>query len=122
MSGLGIIKVELNVDGVIITDWKSIEENEIEVGKEIELGTGTKYAAVPPKYGFSMEYVPPPTGAVDFKKFIYNSAVVILTYDGGTTATYSGVRLLKKGSGKLDGKTELANMYTFTAQRRDPAL
>lgn len=119
---LGIVKAELNLDGTIITDWRSFEENEIEVGKEIELATGTKYAPTVPKYGFSMEYVPPPTGAVDFAKFIYNEGTLVLTYDGGTTATYSAVHLLKKGSGKLDGKTELSNTYSFVAGRRDPLL
>lgn len=117
-----IAKVELTFDGVTVSDFKSISENEIEIGKEVEYASKTGFAEVPPKYGFSLEYVEPKTGAFDFAKYAKSEGTVVIHYDGGTTATYYGVRLLKKGEKKADGRNEIVYPYTFTATRRDPIL
>jgi hypothetical protein len=119
---LAIIKFAVTLDGVTIDDFKSVSENEIEVGKEIVYATKTGYANVRPKYGFKAEYVPPQTGAFDWSKARDNDVTATFTYDGGTTATYFGGRLLKKGEGKLDGDNELTYPLDFTATSRDPAL
>lgn len=117
-----IAKVELTFDGSTVTDFKSISENEIEVGKEVEYASKTGFVEIPPKYGFQLEYVEPKTGPFDFGKFAKAEGTAVIHYDGGTTATYYGVRLLKKGEKKADGRNEIVVPYTFTATRRDPVL
>ncbi|HOX50489.1 MAG TPA: hypothetical protein PKY05_03305 [Fibrobacteria bacterium] len=117
-----ITKVTLDFDGTVIDDFKSFEENEIDLGKVVELAKKTGYAQVTPRYGFKLEYVPPKIGSFDFSPMLTKDAVVTVFYDGGTKATFRGVRLLKKGGSKADGKEEIQNLYEFTASDRSPAL
>jgi hypothetical protein len=118
----GIIRVTLDFDGVQIDDFKDITENEIEVNKVVHLMRKTTTAGVTPRYGFKLTYVVPSAGKFDFSKIRDNDAVVVIHYDGGTTTSYRGVRLLKKGESKIDGEKELEIVYEFCATDRDPAL
>lgn len=117
-----IIRVTLDFDGVQIDDFKDITENEIEVNKVVQLMGKTTTAGVTPRYGFKLTYVVPSTGKFDFSKTRNNDAVVVIHYEGGSQATYRGVRLLKKGETKADGEKELEIVYEFSAADRDPAL
>ena len=118
----GIMKVTLDFDGVMIDDFKSIEEHEVELGKIVEYMNKTGYAKKTPRFGLTLEYVTPKTGAHDFSPLVDQDGVVTIYYDGGSKATYRGVRLLKRGAIKSDGDNAQVINYEFFAANRDPEV
>lgn len=117
-----ITKVTLDLDGEVEDNFKSVEEKEIETGKAVELANKTGFAEITPRYGLSIEYVIPKTGERNWSKFVIADAVVTIYRSGGSKVTYRGVRLIKKGSAKADGKEEMGYTVEFTAADRDPKV
>jgi len=122
MSTDAILTLTLDIDKTSIDDFKSIEEHEVEYGKVVEYMNKTGYAGKTPRFGFTLEYVVPKTGAFNFSSLRYKDAVVTLTYDGGSTTVYRGVRLLKRGAKKLDGDNAVVIPYEFFATAMDPEV
>jgi len=59
MSELFVSRVLLEVNGQSVTDFASVEENEYEVYKPVNLMNGTGHCKVTERYGLKLDYVRP---------------------------------------------------------------
>jgi len=111
-----ISRVTLIVNGEEIEDFSAFEEDERELKKTVKLMNKTGVLAVKPRYGFSLDYVVPKSGAFDFADVEDGTASV--EFENGDRVTFGGVECLKIGKAKYDGDKETTKTIDFAAATR----
>jgi hypothetical protein len=107
---------QLTVDGRVVEDFKSFTKKEIEYYRQVALMNKTGFGRVTPRYGCSLEYVWPSTGApFDFSS-VRNGTLVVV-YEGGRRETYGGVYILKEGDAATDGEKETTQTIELGASK-----
>ena len=111
-----IAKCVLTVDGQDESDFESVEEHEITSAKAVELMNKTGFAELTPRYGITVTYIVPSVNPRNWD--LVKDATLIITDDGGNKTTYTGVRRLKVGAAKRDGKEELKQTIELGATKK----
>jgi len=117
MSELYVSQVLLEVNGQSVTDFSSVEENEYEVYKAVNLMNGTGHLKTRERYGLKLDYVVPS----DSEEFDFNTVaggVITIDKQNGKRTTYTGVYVTKIGSAKYDGEKEVTKTVEFSAKAR----
>ena len=114
-----ISQVTLVLNGDKITGFSKFKENELEVAQTVELADGEDVVDIPPKYGFSLTYLPDSGADIDWASSDYkDNATAVVQYKGGKKVVYTGCKLLKQTPGDIDGKTSKEYQLDFYAKDR----
>lgn len=101
-----VTRVQLDVNGKTITDFKTFTIKEEEYYKQIPLMNKTGHAAVTTRHGCSVDYVKPVTNPeIDWSTV--RDGRLTVEYESGARTTFTGVYCLKKGEEKVDGENEV---------------
>ncbi|OPY07255.1 MAG: hypothetical protein A4E68_01937 [Syntrophaceae bacterium PtaB.Bin095] len=117
MSELYVSQVLLEVNGQSIADFQSVEENEYEVYKPVNLMNGTGHLKTTERYGLKLDYVVP----ADSAEFDFNTVAggtITIDRQNGKRTTYTGVYVTKIGAAKYDGEKEVVRTIEFSAKAR----
>ena len=113
-----VSKVELDINGLQIEDFDSVEEPESEIFKSVKLMNKTGHTPVTRRYeGLTVDYVIPLDGpAFDFTQVADGT----LTIDrlNGVRVTYGGIYTTKVGKIKYDGDNVAKQTIEFSAESR----
>jgi hypothetical protein len=117
MSELYVSRVLLEINGMSITDFKSVEEKEFELHKPVNLMNKTGHIETTSRHGVNLEYIVPKDGPeFDFTQVA--GGKIVIDYMNGTRVNYSGVYTLKVGALKHDGDKESTKTIEFSAKMR----
>jgi len=109
-----VAKVQLAIGGKEIEDFKSVEEEEVELNKEVNLMNKTGVVGVTPRYKLNLDYVVP-QGLEEFDFTTVKDATLVIFYDSGKMIQYAGVTVLKIGATSYDGEKEAIRKISFMA-------
>lgn len=112
-----VSKVLLEVNGQAIEDFKQVEEDEIELAKEVNLMNSTGVVSVTPRRRVSVDYVVP-KDKPEFDFTEVKDGTLTIDLDNGTRIVYTGVTTLKIGATTYDGDKEATKKITFSAAER----
>lgn len=110
--------VLLEINGKSITDFKAVEEEEVEMAKEVNLMNKTGSVGVTPRYKVNVDYVVPK----DSEEFDFSGVkdgTLTIDFGNGRRRQYMGVRTLKIGATAYDGEKEAVRKITFMATGRE---
>jgi len=107
----------LEINGQQIEDFKSVTEDEQELARKVNLMNKTGSCGVTPRPGVKVDYVVP-EDATEFDFASVKDGTLTIEYMNGKRTTYSRVRTLKIGEGKIDGDNELVKTIEFSAESR----
>ena len=111
-----VTRIDFTLNGAEITDIKNYQDEDVTVAKQVPLMSKTGHADMTPRYLFSVDYVVPKLGAMDFSTV--KDATVLVILDGGGSYTYAGVRCLVVGGASADGEEEMVRTISFSATDR----
>ncbi len=111
-----VTRADFTLDGEELTDIKNYQDEDVTVAKQVALMNKTGHADQTPRYLFSVDYVVPKVGYIDFSKVKGSTVIVVL--DGGGSYTYAGVRCLVVGGATADGEEEMVRTISFSATDR----
>jgi hypothetical protein len=117
MAGDYIVLCELTVDNTTITDFKSVEESEVELAKAVKAMKKTGFGDLTPMYGVVVDYLVPSTGTPYNWETLRNGTLTIID-DGGRKTIYTGVCRLKVGAKRRDGENEMVQTITLGAKKK----
>jgi len=112
-----VTRCGVSIDGKDISDFKNYKDEDVELAVQVELMNKTGTAEKTARYKFSIDYVRPTVGAIDFTKI--KNSIVIVGLEGGGSYTYRGVKRLTIGGGTVDGESELVRTINFSATDKD---
>ncbi len=98
-------RVILDVNGLIIEDFKSVAVKEREYHKPVNLMNKTGFMATMPRHLIDVDYVVPATEE-PFDWAALKDGRLSLEYPNGSRETFTGVYILKVGEMKADGENE----------------
>lgn len=109
--------VTLEVNGQSIDDFQSVTEKEVELRKEVRLVNKSGVVKIRPRYGVSVDYVIPKSGAeYDFGQV--EDGTLTIDLENGVRKQYSGVYTLKVGEAKYGEDKEVVRTIEFAAMKR----
>lgn len=108
-----VTRCTLECNGQAIEDFKSYKEAAVVHRKTVNLMHKTGFAALTPRYGFSVDYVVPTGPEFDFAA-VKNGRFTV-EYEGGGRRTYTGVSMLQRGESTIDGENEMVRTIDFGA-------
>ncbi len=112
-----VAKIGLEVNGKVITDFKSITEDARVLRKAVKLMNKTGVIKLAAQVGLKLEYaVPKDAPAEDFEEVA--GGTITIDCENGTRIKYTGVATLEIGEAKYDGENEVVQVITFTAEKR----
>lgn len=114
-----VTKATVAFDGADESNFQEFTENEIVLGKVVELMNKTGFGGNTPRYGFMLKYVVPSVGARDWKTVRNVTCTVV--YDNGETVIFTGCYVLSVGQGVTNGTDETTKDITFFATERREA-
>lgn len=112
-----VARILLDINGQSIEDFKSVEEEEVEIAKEVNLMNKTGAVSVTPRYKVNVDYAIP-MSAPEFDFTEVKDGTLTITFDNGGGVQYSGVTTLKIGATSYDGEKEAVRKVTFLASDR----
>ncbi|OGQ60741.1 MAG: hypothetical protein A3J24_06420 [Deltaproteobacteria bacterium RIFCSPLOWO2_02_FULL_53_8] len=112
MEYVSLVKLEVN--GKNIDDFKSVEEEEIELNKEVNLMHKTGSVGVTQRYKVNVDYVVP-KDSPEFDFAAVKDGTLTIDYDNGTRIQFTGVTVLKIGATSFDGEKEATRKISFMA-------
>lgn len=115
--GLYVMKVDLEFDGQIFSDFESFTDNSVTKAKQVNMMNKTGHALMTPRYGFTVN-TKKPVGDTPFDLENVKGGTCTVIDDAGTRITYGGVYTLETGDGTADGETEITQTVSFGAETR----
>ncbi len=112
-----VSQVLLEINGMSIDDFSSVEEGEIERAKPVHLMNKTGKVKVTKRYSVSVDYVVP-ADKPEFDFDQVDDGTLTIDYQNGKRITYTGVSTLKIGKTTYDGDKEAKKTIDFMANRR----
>ncbi|MBI5234734.1 MAG: hypothetical protein HY886_00585 [Deltaproteobacteria bacterium] len=112
-----VARVRLEVNGNNIDDFKSVEEEEVELHKEVNLMNKTGVVGVTPRYKVNVDYVVP-KDSEEFDFTEVKDGTLTIDYDNGKRIQFAGVTVLKIGSTSYDGEKEATRKIALMATGR----
>ena len=116
MGFINVSSITLNVNGVEITDFKSVTENSVELYKPVKLMNKTGHRRVTPRYGGKIEYFVPDTEEFDWTTV--KDARLTITYESGKKITFTGVYVTDTGDRKVENENETVQEILWSAENR----
>lgn len=116
MSEEYVSQVLLEVNGQEITDFKSVEEKELELHKPVNLMNTTGHIGTQARPGVTVEYVVP-KDAPEFDFTQVKGGTLTIDKQNGVRVKYSGVYVLKIGATKYDGENEAVRTIELSARK-----
>jgi len=117
MASRYVVRCEVEVNGSQVTDFKGFTESAVTTAKPVNLMHSTGVAKVTKRFGFSLQYVIPMTGPVDWYDVSDSTASVV--YDNGERVDFGGVEVTEVGEASTDGENEMVQTITFMAATRN---
>lgn len=115
-----VSRINLEVNGESIEDFKSVEEEEVELAKEINLMNKTGFTSVTPRYKVVVDYmIPSDTDEFDFNSL--KGGTLTVDRKNGTRIQFAGVTTLKIGATSYDGEKGAEKKITLQATGRTEA-
>lgn len=109
--------VSLEINGATFDDFKSVTEQEREVGMRVDLMHKSGSAAKTPRINIVINTVEPlDAPAFDFAGL--SDATITKIYEDGSRITYRGCRTLTIGEETIDGENEPVIPVTLMAEAR----
>ncbi|MBI5562488.1 MAG: hypothetical protein HY894_06525 [Deltaproteobacteria bacterium] len=109
-----IARVLLEINGKNIDDFKSVEVEEVELSKEVNLMNKTGNVSVTPRHKINVDYaVPKDSEEFDFTKV--KDGTLTIDCENGKRIQYAGVSILKIGATSYDGEKEATRKISFMA-------
>ena len=109
-----VARVRFEINGKDIEDFKTVEEEEVELNKEVNLMNKTGNVGVTPRYKINVDYVvPKDSEEFDFGKV--KDGTLTIDYENGKRIQYAGVTVLKIGATSYDGEKEATRKISFMA-------
>lgn len=115
---LYITRLALEVNGIVVTDFKSFTEKARTLRKKVPLMYKSGTAELTQRYEVEVDYVVPR----DVTPFDFDSVVggtLTVEYDSGDRTDFGGVATISVGDGKVDGENELVKVITLSAETRN---
>ena len=113
-----VSRVNVDINGQTITDFKNFKVGEREHRKQVDLMHKTGHINVTPRHTFSLDYVTPSTDSeFDFES-LNGDARVSIEKPNGSRITFTGVSSLKEGEETFDGENEATRTIEFGATGR----
>lgn len=112
-----VSRVLLEVNGQAITDFKSVEEEEVEHAKEVNLMNKTGHVNVTPRYKVNLDYIVP-KDAEEFDFAAVENGTLTIEKENGKRVQFTGVTRLKIGATSYDGEKEATRKISFMATDR----
>jgi len=109
-----VAKIQLTINEKEIEDFKSVEEEEVELNKEVNLMNKTGVVRVTPRYKLNLDYVMP-QGLEEFDFAKVKDGTLVIFYESGKIIQYAGVTVLKIGATSYDGEKEAVRKISFMA-------
>ena len=100
-----VSRVTLDVNGKIITDFKSFTKKSVEYFKEVKLMHKIGFMSKVPFYAMTVEYVVP-LSSPEIEWSTVKDGRLTVEDDAGNRTTYTGVYILQEGEVKYDGDNE----------------
>lgn len=113
-----VSRILFEVNGQAIEDFDSVEEDEVELAKEVPLMNGTGYVSVTPRRKVTVDYLIP-KDATPFDFTGVKGGTIAIDYDNGTRVGYSDVTTLKIGATAYDGEKAAKRKITFLVTKKD---
>lgn len=114
-----ITRASFEMNGTVITDFKSVTEKEYTVSKVVPLMYKTGSAKLTKRWQLEVVYVVPPLNAFDWDSVVGGSGSITLEYDSGERVDYGGVSVLTVAPSAIDGENELTRTVTFTVVNKN---
>jgi hypothetical protein len=112
-----VSRVLLEINGVSVEDFNSVEEQDFELAKPVNLMNKTGHIAMLPRYGVSVDYIiPSDSTPFDFTAVI--GGVLTIDHQNNRRVIYVGVRTTKIGKVTYDGEKEATQTIEFSAEDR----
>lgn len=112
-----VSRILLEINGKNIDDFKAVEEEEVEIAKEVNLMNKTGVVAVTPRYKINVDYAAP-KDAPEFDFTEVKDGTLTIDKNNGRRIEFSGVTTLKIGATSYDGDKEAVKKITFLATDR----
>jgi hypothetical protein len=109
--------VALEVNGVTIDDFASVQEGKVEVGQQVKLMNTTGFCRKIARYTLEVDYVIP-SDSTEFDFTTVQNGTLTIDYLNGTRKTYGGVFTMDIGEAKYDGEKETHRMIGLMAVTR----
>lgn len=109
-----IARVLLEINGISIEDFKTVEEEEVELNKEVNLMNKTGSVGVTPRYKINVDYVVP-KDSPEFDFTAVKDGTLTIDCENNKRIQYSGVTTLKIGATSYDGEKEATRKISFMA-------
>ncbi len=109
-----VSRVNLEINGLSITDFAAVTEEKVEIGKKVHLMNATGFCNRLPRYELKVDYVIP-SDTPEFDFTIVKGGTLTIDYQNGTRKTYSGVSTLEIGNAKYDGEKEATKEISLMA-------
>lgn len=114
MSDEYVALVKLEVNGKNIDDFTTVEEEEVEYNKEVNLMNKTGTVSVAQRYKVNVDYVVP-KNSPEFDFASVKDGTLTIDYNNGTRKQYTGVTVLKIGATSYDGDKAATKKISFMA-------
>jgi hypothetical protein len=123
MANLYVTRATLNLSGSEISDFKAFSESAVTTAKQVQLMHKTGVAALTRRFLFTLTYVVPAVGVIDWETFVgsVGSGTCNIKYDNGDVVKFLGVSVLEVGEASVDGENELSRVISFMAERKNGA-
>jgi len=109
-----VARVRLEINGKNIDDFKTVEVEEVEFNKEVNLMNKTGSVGVTPRHKINVDYVVP-KDSEEFDFASVKDGTLTIDYDNGTRVSYKGVTVLKIGATSYDGEKEATRKISLMA-------
>jgi hypothetical protein len=94
-----VSRINLEINGLNIDDFDSVEEKEVDIAKPVNLMNGTGFFDVTERYGATVDYIIP-KDAPEFDFRAVKGGTLTIDRQNGTRITFTGVRTTKIGATK----------------------
>jgi len=109
-------RVVVTIDGKEESNFKAVklgaEEHRVQVNLMNSTGTSKKT----PRFGFSLDYVVPETGEIDWA--LVEDATAKIEYENGSGVVYRRVSVKSVGETNIDGEGEVVKTIEFIAEEK----
>lgn len=114
-----ITRCQFEMNGSVISDFKSVTEKEYTVSKVVPLMYKTGSAKMTKRWQVEVVYVVPPVNPFVWDDVVGGNGTLSLEYDSGERVDYGGVSVLTVTPSAIDGENELTRTVAFTVESKD---
>lgn len=114
---LMVVRCSLEVNGVVVNDFKGFTEKARVIRKQVNLMYATKHAELTQRFSVDVDYVVPQVSPFDFDSV--KGGTLTVEFDSGDRIDFGGVYTLDVGDAAVDGENELVKKITLGCETRN---